>query len=103
MRYTELPWPFDGWTVDDEGTIHTACGYRTNPQRIEAFEWLMRMHEFSKSMGGNHIMYNESSIEEKRPIFDWKDTLLETKRPNDITLQTRRSKGRKKSTPRLGA
>ena len=84
MRYTELPWPFDGWTVDNNGIIHTASGYRTTPQKIEAFCWLLGMHEAVKIYGSDRLMFNESSIEEKRPIFDWRDTLLETRRPNDI-------------------
>lgn len=70
MRYTELPWPFDGWTVDDDGTIYTASGHRTTPQRIEAFCWLLGMHNAVQSFGAARVMFNESSIEEKRSVFD---------------------------------
>ena len=86
MRYTELPWPFEGWTVDDAGVLHTPSGYRTTPAKIEAFCWVMGMHKAIETFGGARLMFNESSIEEKRPIFDWRDTLVETRRPNDIAV-----------------
>lgn len=87
MRYTELPWPFDGWTVDDNGVIHTASGYRVRPAQIEAWAWLMSMHNFANTMGADRLMFNEFSIEEKRPIFHWKDTEIEIPRPNDINVR----------------
>lgn len=87
MRYTELPWPFEGWTVDDTGVLHSPSGYRTTPAKIEAFCWIMGMHKAVQAFGGHRLMFNESSIEEKRPIFDWKDTQVETQRPNDIKVQ----------------
>lgn len=86
MRYTELPWPFDGWTVDDHGVLHTPSGYRTTPAKIEGFCWLFGMHDAVKTFGAERIMFNEAAIEEKRPIFDWHDTVVETRRPNDISV-----------------
>ncbi|MBR0346011.1 MAG: hypothetical protein IJI03_12215 [Rudaea sp.] len=38
MRYTELPWPFDEWTVDDDGVIHTANGYKVRPAQSSTGE-----------------------------------------------------------------
>ena len=102
MRYEELPWPFEGWTVDADGVIHTASGYRTTPQKIEAFCWLMGMHKATEIYGSARLMFNESSIEEKRPVFDWKtDTVLETRRPNDITASgnPRRNRRADRSRP----
>lgn len=39
--YTELAAPFTGWSVDQDGTVHTPSGYRCMPQMIESALWLL--------------------------------------------------------------
>ncbi|MEP6485360.1 MAG: hypothetical protein ABJB01_12995 [Rudaea sp.] len=74
--YTELPEPFTDWTVDDNGTIYTASGYRCTPQMIESALWLMG---FGKELYGKKLMFADDQI--ARPIYSIEDIRVPPKRP----------------------
>jgi hypothetical protein len=64
-----LPDPFVDWTIDDNGTIHTASGYRCTPQIIEAALWLFA---FGQHTFGGKLMFSADD-RKKRSIYSIDD------------------------------
>ena len=78
--YTNLPAPFKDWTVDEDGTIHTASGYRCTPQILEAAMWLM---ESGKYIAGSKRMFSADEIctAKKRTLYEISDIRIPPDKP----------------------
>ena len=66
----DLGEPFIGWTVDDAGTIHTACGYRCTPQILEGALWLMGM---AKHLYGSKQISSDTTTHATVPLLETRD------------------------------
>jgi hypothetical protein len=81
--YTKLPTPFKDWTVDDDGTIHTASGYKCSPELIEAALWLF---EAGKHLTGSKRMFSADDTI-VRPLYEIRDITIPKQK--DIHVQRR--------------
>lgn len=103
MRYDPLPWPFDGWTVDDLGRVYSPNGYTMTPAKIEGMCWL---HGFAKSICGDRVMFADTPLVTVK-VHELRN--LEGRRSNDIKVSRRGRSHRGTSldpnriTPDLGA
>lgn len=68
MRNEPLPAPFENWTIDGNGTIHTECGYRCTPRIIEGALWLMGIATISAR---TQIMWADTGP--NRPAYEIAD------------------------------
>jgi hypothetical protein len=80
----ELCAPFNGWNIDVEGIIHTACGYRCTPQQIEAVLWLTGSLRWDL---GKRAIFADTPLVEPRRMHETRD--LELPPANPIRVQRR--------------
>ncbi|GAA0707434.1 DUF3653 domain-containing protein [Dokdonella soli] len=66
--------PFDGWTLDTDGILHTPSGYRCTPDQIEAALWLVGMLRFDHA---KRPIFADSMIEPQRPLYEARDWIGE--------------------------
>lgn len=65
--------PFDGWHLDENGTIHTASGYRCTPLQIESALWLMQFSD----VHGPRLMFADTAPGATRPVYELADLVHE--------------------------
>lgn len=75
----ELCPPFEGWTLDHDGIIHTPSGYRCTPQQIEAAMWMCGMLWRSNELGARLIFADTPMVEPRRlgSLKDWQGENLD--------------------------
>jgi hypothetical protein len=76
--------PFDGWTLDLDGIIHTPSGYRCTPNQLEAALWLTGMLRFDV---GKRAIFTDSLIEPTRQCYDSVDWIGEDLRRLQIVAR----------------
>ena len=70
MRYEELSGPLAGWTYDENGTIHTASGYKTTARQIEFCMW---MYECMSAEAKRWMIRSDERPGAMRPLFETRD------------------------------
>ena len=70
MRYEELPGPLEGWTYDEEGTIHTRSGYRCSARILESALWLFQCYN---SDARKHLIRSDEAPGATRPLYEIAD------------------------------
>jgi hypothetical protein len=80
----ELCPPFDGWTLDQDGTIRTPCGYRCTPRQIESALWLMGM---AREFHGGRLMYADDAPGARRAVYDMRDLIDDSDRERAIIAE----------------
>lgn len=70
MRYEELTGPLEGWTHDENGVIHTECGYRATAKQIESALWML---DVFRSEGRKHLIRSDEAAGALRPLCEASD------------------------------
>jgi hypothetical protein len=88
MRYEELHGPLEGWTYDENGTIHTASGYKCTARQIEFCMW---MYDVLTGEAKRWMIRSDERPGATRPLFESSDlqtaqaTVTESDAPNRRT------------------
>ena len=70
MRYEEFEAPLEGWTYDENGTIHTASGYRCNARTLECALWLFECYSVDAR---RHLIRSDEAPGAVRPLYESSD------------------------------
>lgn len=82
----ELCAPFEGWRMDNDGIIHTPCGYRCTPQQIEAALWLVGSLRWDL---GKRAIFADTPMIEPRRMYEVRDLTATPRNPITIRNQSR--------------
>lgn len=70
MHYEELPGPLEGWTYDENGTVHTASGYKCNARTLECALWLFQCY---CTDARRHLIHSDEAPGALRPLYELSD------------------------------
>ena len=70
MRYEEFQWPLNGWTYDENGTVHTASGYKCNARTLECALWLFQCY---CTDARRYLIHSDEAFGALRPLYELSD------------------------------